>query len=525
MTSLFLALAFTAQLGTVVQSASSQDGSYVVKLERQRVPVRWNEDDENSPVHYKSTYFGTVSIGQPPQEFSVVFDTGSGHVIVPSTICQSEACLKHKRFDFTKSTTSRDVDYDGADVTPDQARDQITVAFGTGEVTGLFVEDEVCIGPARSIASDQEKENESDYSLNKTRITSSPSEAEDPTHGCARVRVVAATEMTADPFISFAFDGVVGLGLEGLALTPEFNLFSRMTSSLDSDASNGNLKMMQAFGVFLAGHEDGESSEITFGGYSAHRLKDKEAGFSWSPVAEPQLGYWQVPIKAIRVGNQSVDFCDDGLCRAVVDTGTSLLAVPQSLDRTLTHLLTVTEAPRHGSQAKPENFQDDDEQECVGATGPVLKFDMGGFELSLGVEDYARRAPIVTEENTSEAPQQEIFPGFPMPSPEKKQEVGCRPLLMPVDFPPPLGPKLFIFGEPLLRRYYTLYDWSKKRVGFAMAAHSSADAAAQETEGKKADEVEMEGSRNFLTKAKVGPTKAKVSSTPDRDSQDNVINL
>mmetsp|Transcript_101536 Transcript_101536/g.160561 ORF Transcript_101536/g.160561 Transcript_101536/m.160561 type:complete len:125 (+) Transcript_101536:3-377(+) len=46
----------------------------------------------------------------------------------------------------------------------------------------------------------------------------------------------------------------------------------------------------------------------------------------------------------------------------------------------------------------------------------------------------------------------------------------CAPRLMPVNFPAPLGPKLFIFGEPLLQKYYTVYDWSKEQVGFAVAA-------------------------------------------------------
>jgi hypothetical protein len=32
-----------------------------------------------------------------------------------------------------------------------------------------------------------------------------------------------------------------------------------------------------------------------------------------------------------------------------------------------------------------------------------------------------------------------------------------------------VGPKLFILGEPVLHRYYTVYDWNKLKVGFALA--------------------------------------------------------
>merc|ERR1719188_2539031 len=41
--------------------------------------------------------------------------------------------------------------------------------------------------------------------------------------GCAQLRVIAATDMTEDPFADFAFDGVLGLGLPALSQTPEFN--------------------------------------------------------------------------------------------------------------------------------------------------------------------------------------------------------------------------------------------------------------------------------------------------------------
>merc|ERR1719422_2598987 len=45
----------------------------------------------------------------------------------------------------------------------------------------------------------------------------------------------------------------------------------------------------------------------------------------------------------------------------------------------------------------------------------------------------------------------------------------CSPRLMPVRLPAPLGPKLFILGEPVLHRYYTVYDWENHRVGFSLA--------------------------------------------------------
>merc|ERR1719160_1756900 len=58
-----------------------------------------------------------------------------------------------------------------------------------------------------------------------------------------------------------------------------------------------------------------------------------------------------------------------------------------------------------------------------------------------------------------------------------KSANDCSFSLMALDVPPPKGP-LFIFGDPFLRRFVTIFDRTGPRVGFAVAKHSNDDASA-----------------------------------------------
>jgi len=380
-----------------------------IPLQKQYVPVQKN----GKTVAYKTAYFGQVHLGNPPQPFTAVFDTGSGHVILPSTSCPSETCTKHRRYNRSASTSAVDIEYDGTPLHPDAAeRDQVSIAFGTGEVLGEFVSEVVCLGAAPA-----------------TEGTKSSS--------CVDLRVVLGSKMSEDPFSHFDFDGVLGLGLEALTLSPEFSFFGQMLKQ--------NPTMQPRFSVFLA-RQEGHTSMISFGG---HEERFGETEIQWAPVAMSELGYWQVQLKSVRVGDQVLEECADGTCRAILDTGTSLLGVPRQAVRGMHRLL---------ARPVPDEHAEDASVDCRRLPGSLLNFDVGSTVVSLQPEDYSRPTPFNM-----------TIPG------QDKWRLFCRSLLLPVEMPAPLGPKVFIWGEPVLRRYYTVYDFANKRIGFSLAKQPSTE--------------------------------------------------
>merc|ERR1719439_57161 len=176
----------------------------------------------------------------------------------------------HRRFNRKASKSAIDIDADGTEVKPDAARDQITVTFGTGEISGVFLEDKICIGAL-----------------------------------CANGDFVAATEETDDPFSSFNFDGVLGLALNEMSQGPSFNLMDRLVKT-------GKLKK-PIFSVFLS-DSDREQSEITFGDINRKHMAGE---LFWMPVSRPS-GYWQVEIKDILMNGQQQGICEN--CQVAVDT-------------------------------------------------------------------------------------------------------------------------------------------------------------------------------------------------------------
>jgi len=255
---------------------------------------RKRKGSRGGAVSHRMAYFGTVFIGTPPQSFEVVFDSGSGNLIVPSSSCTTDACLAHNRYDQSLSGSARQVSCvsDSAPTvhgTGSFNTDNLSISFGTGEIRGRCVEEQVCIGDV-----------------------------------CYPGSVISATYESTAPFETFDFDGVMGLSLPEMSHAPVYNAMERLK---ETQALHQTL-----FAAFLSA-SDSEVSEITFGSIRTDRMA---SDLHWVPVSR-NTGYWEVMVTDITLDNHPQELCEN--CYVAVDTGTSELAGPSMvIDQLATRL-------------------------------------------------------------------------------------------------------------------------------------------------------------------------------------------
>ncbi|XP_057575748.1 pregnancy-associated glycoprotein 2-like [Hippopotamus amphibius kiboko] len=228
--------------------------------------------------HEDLAYLGNITIGTPPQEFRVVFDTGSADLWVFSIYCSSPACRAKKLFNPNLSRTFQ------------HKRQRFEIIYSCGSVNGTIGYDTVRIGNLVNM--------HQAFGLSKWQ----------------------------NGFEDTPFDGILGLAYPSLA-------FERTTLVFDNLKRQGIISQ-PVFAFYLSDQKD-NGSVVMFGGvdHSYHKGELK-----WVPVSQTHL--WQMTMNRITMDRMVIG-CFNG-CQAILDTGTSLLLGPPRLVRNIHKLINGT---------------------------------------------------------------------------------------------------------------------------------------------------------------------------------------
>ncbi|KAH9331462.1 hypothetical protein KI387_003570 [Taxus chinensis] len=426
-------------------------------------------------------YYGEIGIGTPPQNFTIIFDTGSSNLWVPSSKCYfSVACYFHNYY---KSSQSSTFQKDGK---------SCNIHYGSGSISGFLSKDHVTVGELL-------------------------------------VKEQVFTEATREPgltFVSAKFDGILGLGFKEFSINHVVPIWYNMV--------NQGLVQDPVFSFWMNRNADGgEGGEIVFGGVNPKRFKGNH---TYVPVT--RKGYWQFDMGDVLISNQSTGFCAGG-CVAIADSGTSLLAGPTAIITQINDAIGAlgivspeckTVVSQYGdliwkllmAKTNPQKvcsqiglcFYDGKKDVGMGIAS-ILEREAHEIEASLGSSDamcsacqmavvwmqnqlaYNRtkdqilshlsqlceRLPSPNEQSIVDCDRLSSMPTVTFSIGSEKFKLGpdqyilkvgegpkaqCISGFMGLDVPPPMGP-IWILGDIFMSVYHTVFDFGNLRVGFAEA--------------------------------------------------------
>ncbi|GIZ48294.1 hypothetical protein CKM354_001136200 [Cercospora kikuchii] len=312
-------------------------------------------------------YFSQIAVGTPPQEFKVVLDTGSSNLWVPSQECGSIACYLHSKYDHSDSSTYK------------KNGSSFAIRYGSGSLEGYVSQDTVQIGDLK-------------------------------------IKDQLFAEATSEPGLAFAFgrfDGILGLGYDTISVNgippPFYNMIDQ--GLLDE----------KVFAFYLSSTDKGDESEAIFGGVN----KDHYTG-EMTKIPLRRKAYWEVDLDAIAFGDQLAEIDSTG---AILDTGTSLIALPSTLAELLNKEIGAKKS--YNGQYTVDCSKRD--------SLPDLTFTLTGHNFTIDAFDYILEV-----------------------------QGSCISAFMGFDIPEPAGP-LAILGDAFLRKWYSVYDLENNAVGLAKA--------------------------------------------------------
>lgn len=233
-------------------------------------------------------YYGTVSIGTPPQNFKVLFDTGSSNLWVPCKGCYilDLACDLHTKFDCSSSTTCTSSSLEFA------------IQYGSGSVSGKVDNDTVCFGTSGS-----------GYCTD------------------ARQGLGCAHRIPGLAFVESKFDGILGMGWDSISV-------DKLPQPMDQIFNNKKICKDAVFAFWLNRNEQGsQGGEMTL---CETDPKHYQGAIAWEALTHED--YWRINLGKVSCTGQTVATS----VSAIVDTGTSLMAGPTAAITQLQQLIGAT---------------------------------------------------------------------------------------------------------------------------------------------------------------------------------------
>jgi len=208
------------------------------------------------------------------------------------------------------------------------------------------------------------------------------------------------------------FDGILGMAWQSISVDNVTTVWSKMIEE-------GFIQdTVFAFYLSQSGFVPGE---LVFGGIDNSHFT---GSLVWVPLISET--YWEVALDGMTMNGKSVS----NVKRAVIDSGTSTLAGPTSEVKSIATMLGAT----------PINPQEYTIACSKIPSLPTLTVTLGGQAFNLTGKDYVINAG----------------------------EGVCLFGMLGIDIPAPYGP-LWIMGDIFMRKYYSVFDWGNKRMGFAPA--------------------------------------------------------
>jgi hypothetical protein len=208
--------------------------------------------------------------------------------------------------------------------------------------------------------------------------------------------------------------GVVGLAWPSVGSIANGNTFFNM---VDKGIVEKGL-----FSFWLSQDSDlaKNGGELTLGGINTERFNGPLA---YVPLKRTTL--WRIPINSVLVADQQVNFCEQGNCEGIIDAGTSDILAPKNMVKPIFDAMNVAYNTAEGAVIVPQ---------CNSTALPDITFVAARVKLVLTPKDYVRK-------------------------------IGsqCFITLNYDDF----QPDSFILGTPFMARFYSVFDITNKRMGFA----------------------------------------------------------